>query len=72
VECRYLPFAALLVMIWFPSGLNLYWSCLAACQTVLTIAINNPTMRAYYGIGKEKVVQEKIIKAFIVEKPRKL
>lgn len=32
-------------MIWFPSGLNLYWSCLAFSQSMLTVAINNPKMR---------------------------
>jgi membrane protein insertase Oxa1/YidC/SpoIIIJ len=45
MEYRFLPLAALVVMIWFPSGLNLYWSCLAISQSVLTIAVNNAKMR---------------------------
>lgn len=67
---RYFPFVAMLMMIWFPSGLNLYWSSIAMTQTLLTLAVNNPTIRAWYGIGRKRNIHEKILKAIVGERPR--
>lgn len=64
-----MPFVMLLLMIWYPSGLSLYWCALSLGQAIQTSMVNAEYFRKLMGLSSQTQPyhQEKVIKAYVVE-----
>ncbi len=47
---KFLPFLGMPIVLFFPSGLNLYWAITAGFHLAVTASIRSKTMRKFMGI----------------------